>query len=67
MLALFQVTSTILYGFILVVILTVALSTLFGSLAARELKKPVRRLPKIRGSNCAQRRKELALSGRKKI
>ncbi len=50
----------------LVVILTVALSTVFGSLPARELKKPVPRLPKTRRSNRAQRLKELLLSGRKK-
>ena len=64
---LFQLASSILYDFILVIIFTAALALLIGSVAALEQKKPVRKLPKVEGMNRAQCRKELALSGRKRI
>lgn len=67
MIFLFQLTSSILYDLILVILFTAALVAFFGSLAAREQKKPIRKLPKVEGINRAQRRKELALSGRKRI
>ena len=64
---LFQLTSSLLYDLIFVSIFTAALVALFGGLAAREQKKPTSKLMKIEGINRAQRRKELALSGRRKI
>lgn len=64
---LFQLTSSILFDFLLVIIFTAALAVLIGSLAAREQKKPIHKLPKVEGINRAQRRKELALSGRRRI
>ncbi len=60
MFLLFQLTSSILYDFILVIIFTAALAVLIGRLAAREHKKPIRKLPKVEGINRTQRRKELA-------
>lgn len=67
MLFLFQLTSSLLYDLIFVVVFTAAIVVLFGSVAAREQRKALRKLPRIDGINRSQRRKELTLSGGRKI
>ena len=64
---LFQLTSSLLNDLVFVIVVTFALVALFGSLATHERKKNIRKLPKVEGINRAQRRKELALSGRRSI
>lgn len=46
---LFQLTSSLLYDLVFVILITFALVALFGSLATREQKKYIRKLPKIEG------------------
>jgi hypothetical protein len=46
---LFQLTSSLLYDLLFVIIIAVSLVTIFGSLAAREQKRSIRKLPTIYG------------------
>ena len=66
MLLLIQLTSSLFYDLIFVVVFTAAIVVLFGRLAACEQRKVIRKLPRTEGINRAQRRKELTLSGRRR-